>query len=480
MTQPFLQTIEPCWTPQKLEEMAQFIESCLLTYRIKAIVVDYSEEATFTLFRIELDAGVRGSQITALIPELCRKLEVVNIQVFEFIAGTPYIGLLVTNTYRKPVSFSQCLNRWLEGGILSPYSIMFGESITGQPVGRDLVQMPHLMIAGVTGSGKSMLMHSIIMSLLYRSLPADVRFIMFDTSQLELVHYDDIPHLIFPVITDNLTAINILNWIVSEMERRLTLFSVFRARNLEAYNRRISLSEEIGRPIPDPFFRPEQNNSSANFLSRESPIVICIDDYVQLIGHYKEIGEMLILLSQQGHAVGIHLLIATRSPLSANIGNQLRINIPTRIALTVSTKADSHLILDQHGAETLYGSGDMLLKVSDSNEPIRIQGAYITDADIHQVTHFCKQLGPASYIEINKITDDVSNTGDQYDELDPLFDQVVTFVVEKQLVSISGVQRQFRIGYNRAAAIVEQLEYQGIVSEPGHSGNRKVLVPKIH
>lgn len=476
MAQPFLHVVEPCWTPQELDTMAQAIESCLLQYQIKAWVVNYDEGATFTLFRVELGNGIKASQITTLVPELCRFLSVVDIKVIDFIVGTPYIGLRVTNTYRRVVPFVECFNQWSGSNGLSSLSVMLGEDIIGDPVGWDLAQMPHLLIAGVTHSGKSMLMHSLVMSILYRNSPDKVRFVMFDTSQLELSLYNDIPHLLFPVASDSVESIKPLTFLVSELQRRQKLFGALNQRNLSGYNKVISNAKELGRPIPDPFWRPNENYSEHPYLGYEPEIIVCVDDYVQLIGEYKQIGEMLVLLSQQGHAVGIHLILTTRSPLSTSIGTQLRINIPTRVALSVSSRADSNLILDQYGAESLFGSGDMLFVTPSLSEPIRIQGSYVSDSDIKDTVDYCKRWGSASYLNL---CDDTENTCMPEEELDPLFEQAVEFVVEQQRVSISGIQRQFRIGYNRAAMIVEQLELQGIVSEPGHNGNREVLSVRL-
>ncbi|HEM7507713.1 TPA: cell division protein FtsK [Providencia rettgeri] len=475
MAQPFIHTSELCWSPKELDLMAQAIESFFLQYQIRCEVVGYDEGATFALFKIELGRGIKASQVTALVSELCRSLSVVDIKVIDFIAGTPYIGLRVTNTYRRAVPFVECFNQWCGNNGLSSLSIMLGEDIIGETVGWDLAQMPHLLIAGVTRSGKSMLMHSLVMSILYRNSPDKVRFVMFDTSQLELSLYNDIPHLLFPSASDSVESIKPLTFLVNELKRRQKLFGALNQRNLSGYNKIISSAKELGRPIPDPFWRPNENYSDHPYLGYEPEIVVCIDDYVQLIGEYKQIGEMLVLLSQQGHAVGIHLILTTRSPLSTSIGSQLRINIPTRIALSVSSKADSNLILDQYGAESLFGLGDMLFASPSLSEPTRIQGTYVSDSDIRNTVDYCKQWGNASYLNLY---DDAQNTSMSDEELGPLFDKAVEFVVDQQRVSISGIQRQFRIGYNRAAMIVEQLELQGIVSEQDYNGNREIILQK--
>ncbi|QEZ92888.1 DNA translocase FtsK [Proteus sp. CD3] len=474
MAQPFIYTSELCWSPQKLDSMAQAIESCFLQYQIKGEVVSYDEGATFTLFRIELGRGIKASQVTALVPELCRFLSVVDIKVIDFIAGTPYIGLRVTNTYRRAVPFVECFNQWNGSNGLSSLSVMLGEDIIGEPVGWDLTQMPHLLIAGVTRSGKSMLMHSLVMSILYRNSPDKVRFVMFDTSQLELSLYNGIPHLLFPVASDSVESIKPLSFLLAELQRRQKLFSALNQRNLSGYNTVILNAKELDKPIPDPFWRPNENYSDHPYLGSEPEIVVCVDDYVQLIGEYKQIGEILVLLSQQGHVVGIHLILTTRGSLSTSIGSQLRINIPTRVALSMSSRADSNLILDQYGAESLFGLGDMLFTSPSLSEPTRIQGTYVSDSDIRNAIDYCKRWGSASYLNFYG---DTQNGYVSEEELDPLFDQATEYVVEKQRVSISGIQRQFRIGYNRATRIVEQLELQGIVSEQNHNGNRKVLAP---
>lgn len=475
MSQPFIHTSELCWSPQELDMMARAIESCFLQYQIKGEIVGYDEGATFSLFKIELGRGIKASQVIALVPELCRSLSVVDIKVIDFIAGTPYIGLRVTNTYRRVVPFVDCLNVWCGSDGLNSLSVMLGEDIIGDPIGWDLAQMPHLLIAGVARSGKSMLMHSLVMSILYRNSPDKVRFVMFDTSQLELSLYNDIPHLLFPVISAPIQSINPLTFLVAELQRRQKLFGALNQRNLSGYNKVILNAKELNMPLPDPFWRPSESDSEHPYLGCEPEIVVCVDDYVQLIGEYKQIGEMLVLLSQQGHAVGIHLILTTRSPLSTSIGTQLRINIPTRIVLSVSSRADSNLILVQCGAESLFGLGDMLFVSPSLSEPIRIQGTYVSDSDIRDTINYCKRWGSTSYLNLYN---DVLNSDMSEEELDPLFDQATEFVVEQQRVSISGIQRQFRIGYNRAAMIVEQLESNGIASEPNYNGNREVLAPR--
>ncbi len=460
-------------SPAVAEKTAALIASCLLKYRLKSAVMDYSEGSMFTLFRLAPSAGIRSSQISALIPELCRSLNVTEIRMIDFIPGTPYIGLLVKNKFRKIVSFSHCFTKWTEDKSLPQLSMMAGENITGEPVSLDLTQLPHLLIAGTTGSGKSMLMHSLILSLLYRTSPANVRLVLCDAHHPELSLYRDTPHLLLPVLSDSTEIAEALHFLTTEAEIRRKQFSVINAPDLRRYNEKIAIAESFGRPIPDPFWRPEDCMAEHPRLSHKPAIVICIENAVQLINDHSNIEDLILPLLQQGGMTGIHLLLTTRSPLPTKINQQLKFHIPARIAMTVTSKADSHFIIGQHGAEILSGDGDMLLITADSAEPQRIQGAYISDSDIHNAVDYCKKWGDVSYLNTGKTV--VQNTCD----LDPLFDRAVQFVTETQRVSISGIQREFRIGYNRAARIVEEMEESGIISEPFSDGRREVLVPGL-
>nr|WP_247719179.1 FtsK/SpoIIIE domain-containing protein [Morganella morganii] len=350
---------------------------------------------------------------------------------------------------------------------------MAGENITGEPVSLDLTQLPHLLIAGTTGSGKSMLMHSLILSLLYRTSPANVRLVLCDAHHPELSLYHDTPHLLFPVLSDSTKITEALHFLTTEAEIRRKHFSAINAPDLRRYNEKVALAESFGRPIPDPFARPEDYTTEHPCLGHKPAIVICIENAVQLINDHSNIEDLILPLLQQGAMTGIHLLLTTRSPLPTKINQQLKFHIPARIAMTVTSKADSHFIIGQYGAEILSGNGDMLLITADSAEPQRIQGAYISDSDIHNAVDYCKKWGNVSYINTGRTV----VPGD--DDLDPLFDHAVQFITEKQQVSISGIQQEFRIGYNRAARIVEEMEESGIISEPFSDGRREILVPGI-
>lgn len=393
--------------------------------------------------------------------------------MIDFIPGTPYIGLLVKNESWKTVSFSHCFTKWTEDKSLPQLSVMAGENITGEPVSLDLTQLPHLLIAGTTGPGKSMLMHSLILSLLYRTSPANVRLVLCDAHHPELSLYRNTPHLLFPVLSDSAEITEALHFLTTEAEIRRKQFSAINVPDLRRYNEKIALAESFGRPIPDPFWRPENYMAEHPRLSHKPAIIICIENAVQLINDNSNIEDLILPLLQQGGMTGIHLLLTTRSPLPTKINQQLKFYIPARIAMTVTSKADSHFIIGQHGAEILSGNGDMLLITADSAEPQRIQGAYISDSDIHNAVDYCKKWGDVNYLTTGRTV--VPGACD----LDPLFDRAVQFVAEKQRVSISDIQREFRIGYNRAARIVEEMEESGIISEPFSDGRREVLVPGL-
>ncbi|QDX30269.1 DNA translocase FtsK 4TM domain-containing protein [Dickeya poaceiphila] len=466
-----------------LDEMARLIEIRLADYRVKATVVDYHPGPVITRFELDLAPGVKAARISNLARDLARSLSVVAVRIVEVIPGKPYVGLELPNRHRQTVFLREVLDCDRFRDNASPLAVVLGKDISGQPVVADLAKMPHLLVAGTTGSGKSVGVNAMIISMLYKATPADVRFIMIDPKMLELSVYEGIPHLLTEVVTDMKDAANALRWCVGEMERRYKLMSALGVRNLSGYNERVMQAETMGRPIPDPFWKPgDSMDTQPPVLEKLPYIVVMVDEFADLMMAVgKKVEELIARLAQKARAAGIHLVLATQRPSVDVITGLIKANIPTRIAFTVSSKIDSRTILDQGGAESLLGMGDMLYMAPNSSIPIRVHGAFVRDQEVHAVVQDWKARGRPEYIDSIISGDDDSENGsfgfDTDEELDPLFDQAVAFVVEKRRASISGVQRQFRIGYNRAARIVEQMEMQGIVSSPGHNGNREVLAP---
>ncbi|NPE56501.1 DNA translocase FtsK [Dickeya dadantii] len=466
-----------------LDDMARLIETRLADYRVKATVVDYHPGPVITRFELDLAPGVKAARISNLARDLARSLSVVAVRIVEVIPGKPYVGLELPNRYRQTVFLREVLDCDRFRDNASPLAIVLGKDISGQPVVADLAKMPHLLVAGTTGSGKSVGVNAMIISMLYKATPADVRFIMIDPKMLELSVYEGIPHLLTEVVTDMKDAANALRWCVGEMERRYKLMSALGVRNLSGYNERVMQAEAMGRPVPDPFWKPgDSMDTQPPVLEKLPYIVVMVDEFADLMMAVgKKVEELIARLAQKARAAGIHLVLATQRPSVDVITGLIKANIPTRIAFTVSSKIDSRTILDQGGAESLLGMGDMLYMAPNSSIPIRVHGAFVRDQEVHAVVQDWKARGRPEYID-NIISGDDDGEGgslgfDGDEDLDPLFDQAVAFVVEKRRASISGVQRQFRIGYNRAARIVEQMEMQGIVSAPGHNGNREVLAP---
>ncbi|AUQ25310.1 cell division protein FtsK [Dickeya zeae] len=466
-----------------LDEMARLIETRLADYRVKATVVDYHPGPVITRFELDLAPGVKAARISNLARDLARSLSVVAVRIVEVIPGKPYVGLELPNRHRQTVFLREVLDCDRFRDNASPLAVVLGKDISGQPVVADLAKMPHLLVAGTTGSGKSVGVNAMIISMLYKATPADVRFIMIDPKMLELSVYEGIPHLLTEVVTDMKDAANALRWCVGEMERRYKLMSALGVRNLSGYNERVMQAESMGRPIPDPFWKPgDSMDTQPPVLEKLPYIVVMVDEFADLMMAVgKKVEELIARLAQKARAAGIHLVLATQRPSVDVITGLIKANIPTRIAFTVSSKIDSRTILDQGGAESLLGMGDMLYMAPNSSIPIRVHGAFVRDQEVHAVVQDWKARGRPEYIDSIISGDDDGEGGslgfDGDEELDPLFDQAVAFVVEKRRASISGVQRQFRIGYNRAARIVEQMEMQGIVSSPGHNGNREVLAP---
>jgi len=467
-----------------LEQTARLVESRLGDYRVKAEVVGISPGPVITRFELDLAPGVKAARISNLSRDLARSLSTVAVRVVEVIPGKPYVGLELPNKHRQTVYLREVLDCPKFRDNPSPLAVVLGKDIAGQPVVADLAKMPHLLVAGTTGSGKSVGVNAMIISMLYKATPEEVRFIMIDPKMLELSVYEGIPHLLTEVVTDMKDAANALRWSVGEMERRYKLMSALGVRNLAGYNEKVEQAEAMGRPIPDPFWKPgDSMDMTPPVLEKLPYIVVMVDEFADLIMAVgKKVEELIARLAQKARAAGIHLVLATQRPSVDVITGLIKANIPTRIAFTVSSKIDSRTILDQGGAESLLGMGDMLFMPPNSSLPIRVHGAFVRDQEVHAVVQDWKARGRPQYIDSITAGEESESAGgiDSDEELDPLFDQAVGFVVDKRRASISGVQRQFRIGYNRAARIIEQMEAQGIVSAPGHNGNREVLSPPPH
>ncbi|PJC87640.1 cell division protein FtsK [Vibrio sp. HA2012] len=490
-----LPTLELLYHPEKrenhidraaLEEIARLVEAKLADYKIKARVVDIFPGPVITRFELDLAPGVKVSRISSLSMDLARSLSAMAVRVVEVIPGKPYVGLELPNMSRQTVYFSDVVGSPLFQQAKSPTTVVMGQDIAGEAVIADIAKMPHVLVAGTTGSGKSVGVNVMILSMLYKAKPEDLRFIMIDPKMLELSVYEGIPHLLSEVVTDMKDASNALRWCVGEMERRYKLMSVLGVRNLKGFNEKLKMAAAAGHPIHDPLWQPGDSMDQEPPLLEKLPyIVVVVDEFADLmmvVG--KKVEELIARLAQKARAAGIHLILATQRPSVDVITGLIKANIPTRVAFTVSTKTDSRTILDQGGAESLLGMGDMLYLPPGSSHTVRVHGAFASDDDVHAVVNDWKARGKPQYIEdiiSGDQTPDSLLPGEQMegdDEIDPLFDQVVEFVVESRRASVSGVQRRFKVGYNRASRIVEQMEAQGIVTAPGHNGNREVLAPK--
>ncbi|WP_261874796.1 DNA translocase FtsK 4TM domain-containing protein [Vibrio rarus] len=485
-------TLELLYHPEKrentidreaLQNIARLVETKLADYKIKATVMGIFPGPVITRFELDLAPGVKVSRISSLSMDLARSLSALAVRVVEVIPGKPYVGLELPNMTRQTVFLSDVISspQFLEN--TSPTAVVLGQDIAGDAVVADLAKMPHVLVAGTTGSGKSVGVNVMILSILYKSTPEDVRFIMIDPKMLELSIYEGIPHLLSEVVTDMKDASNALRWCVGEMERRYKLMSALGVRNLKGFNEKLKMAAEAGHPIYDPLWQPgDSMDQEAPLLEKLPFIVVVVDEFADLIMVVgKKVEELIARIAQKARAAGIHLVLATQRPSVDVITGLIKANIPTRVAFTVSTKTDSRTILDQGGAESLLGMGDMLYLPPGSSHTIRVHGAFASDDDVHAVVNDWKARGKPRYIdEITKgePSPETLLPGEKMEEdTDPLFDQVVEHVTETRRGSVSGVQRRFKIGYNRAARIVEQLEAQGIVSAPGHNGNREVLAP---
>jgi S-DNA-T family DNA segregation ATPase FtsK/SpoIIIE len=471
-------------TPEELEIVSRLLEAKLADFNIEARVVGVYPGPVITRFEMDLAPGVKVSKITTLSKDLARSMSAISVRVVEVIPGKSVIGLELPNKKRDMVRLSEVISDDVFQSSESPLTMVLGADISGKPVFVDLAKMPHLLVAGTTGSGKSVGVNVMILSLLYKSTPEDVRMIMIDPKMLELSVYEGIPHLLAEVVTDMKEAANALRWCVGEMERRYKLMSALGVRNLKGFNTKVLKAKEAGEPIRDPLWKSEESmETEAPFLEKLPAIVVVVDEFadmMMIVG--KKVEELIARIAQKARAAGIHLVLATQRPSVDVITGLIKANIPTRIAFQVSSKIDSRTILDQQGAEALLGAGDMLYLPPGTGVPTRVHGAFVDDHEVHAVVADWKKRGAPQYID-EILNGDASTEillpgeqpedGDQ--EYDVFYDEAVAFVTETRRASVSSVQRKFRIGYNRAARLVEQMEQSGVVTPPGHNGNREVL-----
>ncbi len=476
------------FSEQDLEALSRLLELKLKDYGVDAEVVAVFPGPVITRFEILPAAGVKVSRISGLAKDLARSLAVISVRVVEVIPGKPVVGIEIPNEDREIVRLSQVLSSKSYDESLSPLSLALGHDIAGEPVVVDLAKMPHLLVAGTTGSGKSVGINAMILSLLFKASPEEVRLIMVDPKMLELAVYEGIPHLLTPVVTDMKDAANALRWCVAEMERRYRLMAAMGVRNVGGFNRKVKDAIKAGEGIPDPLWRPdpmlEEQDQSAPFLESLPFIVVVIDEFadmMMIVG--KKVEELIARIAQKARAAGIHLVLATQRPSVDVITGLIKANVPTRIAFQVSSKIDSRTILDQGGAEQLLGHGDMLYMPGGSPIPTRVHGAFVDDEEVHRVVESWKSLGEPNYLDeiLDSRTDTEllpGNAGIEAEgdpEADPLYDEAVAFVTESGRASISAVQRKLRIGYNRAARMVEEMEQAGVVSGMNSNGSREVL-----
>ena len=483
------------YSEETLEALSRQVELKLRDFRIEAQVVGVFPGPVVTRFEMQPAAGVKGSQISSLDKDIARGLSVTSVRVVDVIPGKPVIGLEIPNANREIVYLSEILRSDKYDAMKSPLALALGKDIGGRPHVVDLARMPHLLVAGTTGSGKSVALNAMVLSLLYKASARDVRMIMIDPKMLELSVYERIPHLLAPVVTDMKEAANALRWCVAEMERRYKLMAAVGVRNLAGFNKKVRDEEARGQPLLDPLFRPDasQPGRNAEPLQPLPYIVVIIDEFadmMMIVG--KKVEELIARLAQKARAAGVHLILATQRPSVDVITGLIKANIPTRIAFQVSSKIDSRTILDQSGAETLLGHGDMLYLPPGTATPERVHGAFVDDHEVHKVVEWLRAQGEPDYItgvleEVQTLADgkvigesglpEEASNGDATGEDMVLYDRAVAIVTKTRRASISGVQRHLRIGYNRAARLIEQMERDGVVSEPEHNGNRTVLAP---
>jgi S-DNA-T family DNA segregation ATPase FtsK/SpoIIIE len=478
------------YNKQTLEALSRQVELKLADFGIEVDVVAVHPGPVITRFELQPAPGIKGSQISNLAKDVARGLSVTSVRVVDVIPGKSVIGLEIPNANRQVVYLSEILRSQAYEKATSPLTLGLGKSISGRPVVADITKMPHLLVAGTTGSGKSVALNAMILSLLYKATPEQVRLIMVDPKMLELSIYDGIPHLLTPVVTDMKEAANSLRWCVAEMERRYRLMAAMGVRNLSGYNRKIKEARDKGKPLLDPLFQPALPDVPEDppELTLLPYIVVVVDEFADMmmvVG--KKIEELIARLAQKARAAGIHLILATQRPSVDVITGLIKANIPTRIAFQVSSRVDSRTILDQMGAEQLLGHGDMLYLPPGSGLPERIHGAFVDDHEVHSVSKYLKRYGEPEYIDavLNDIQpaldgQQVGATGlleEIQGDRDELYDHAVAFVTESRRASISSVQRHLRVGYNRAARIIEDMESDGVVSPPEHNGAREVLAP---
>ena len=480
---------EEGYSTSALEAMSRLVEMKLLDFNIEVEVVAVNPGPVITRFELDLGPGVKVSQVSNLAKDIARALSAISVRVVDVIPGKSVIGLEIPNEHRSIISLGEILNTREYDESNSPLTMALGKDISGLPIVVDLARMPHLLVAGTTGSGKSVGINAMILSLLYKTLPKDVRLIMIDPKMLELSVYEGIPHLLTPVVTDMNEAANALRWCVGEMERRYKLMAALGVRNIGNYNRKVQDAEDEGNPIPDPLFKPEEalEGTEHPVLQQLPYVVIIIDelaDMMMVVG--KKVEELIARLAQKARASGMHLVLATQRPSVDVITGLIKANIPTRIAFQVSSKIDSRTILDQMGAEQLLGHGDMLYMAPGTSVPVRVHGAFVSDQEVHKVAGHLKGKSEPEYMaEILEVSSEpvpglspINGGGGGDDtESDPLYDQAVSIVTQTRRASISGVQRRLKIGYNRAARMIEHMESTGIVGPMETNGNREVLAP---
>jgi len=475
------------YSPESLEAMSRLLEIKLKEFGVEVIVESVHPGPVITRFEIQPAAGVKVSRISNLAKDLARSLAVISVRVVEVIPGKTTVGIEIPNEDRQIVRFSEVLSSAPYDDAKSPVTIALGHDIGGKPVIADLAKMPHLLVAGTTGSGKSVGVNAMILSILFKSTPDDARLIMIDPKMLELSIYEGIPHLLCPVVTDMKEAANALRWSVAEMERRYKLMAAMGVRNLAGFNRKVKEAEEAGTPLTDPLYRRESVEDEAPLLKKLPTIVVVVDEFadmMMIVG--KKVEELIARIAQKARAAGIHLILATQRPSVDVITGLIKANIPTRMAFQVSSKIDSRTILDQGGAEQLLGHGDMLYLPPGTGLPIRVHGAFVSDDEVHRVVEAWKARGAPAYIE--EILAGAEESGSGFDggggegggegsEEDPLYDEAVRFVTESRRASISAVQRKLKIGYNRAARMIEAMEMAGVVTSMNTNGSREVLAP---
>lgn len=489
LLEPIQKNDKKGFSEESLEAMSRLLELKLKDFGISVEVVEVLPGPVVTRFELQLAPGIKASRITGLAQDIARSLAVISVRVVEVIQGKSVIGIEIPNEEREMVRLSEVIASSLYEKSRSPLTFALGHDISGQPVIADLAKMPHLLVAGTTGSGKSVGVNSMLVSILYKASPEEVRLLLVDPKMLELSVYEGIPHLLAPVITDMKDAATGLRWCVGEMERRYKLMAALGVRNLAGYNKKVSDAIKAGEPIADPVWQPDEAGigvQEAPLLERLPFIVVVIDEFadmMMIVG--KKVEQLIARIAQKARAAGIHMVLATQRPSVDVITGLIKANVPTRIAFQVSSKIDSRTILDQGGAEQLLGHGDMLYLPPGTSLSVRVHGAFVDDHEVHAVVADWKKRGEPNYLDaiFSEATDAVmvpgfsEEGGDSDNESDPLYDEAVAFITETRKASISSVQRKLRIGYNRAARLIEQMEASGVITPMGHNGSREVLAP---